>query len=140
MGGIGPGRYAKGDTRYDIKIKYEHDAQGHRIKTQRFNNLGKLVMWVVMKYDPTGNRIEERFYSTDSDQYMKITSTYDAKGNVLESSYDLEDNRFDQKSSYSYDFDAQGNWTRRVRSKWVTKDGKSSFVPTDVSYRKITYF
>jgi hypothetical protein len=48
--------------------------------------------------------------------------------------------RFDSKYSYTYEFDAQGNWIRRVSSKWVTKDGKSLFEPSSVNYRKISYF
>jgi hypothetical protein len=43
--------------------------------------------------------------------------------------------------SYAYDsFDAQGNWVKRTTSEWVTKDGKSSFAPSHVTCRTITYY
>jgi hypothetical protein len=35
---------------------------------------------------------------------------------------------------------SNGNWIKRKRMKWVTKDGKSYFEPYDVIYRSITYF
>lgn len=131
---------ASGDTRYSIKVKYKYDPQGHRIEATRFRNDGTQASRSVMIYDAKGNKIEERSYRANGSQVRKFTYTYDAHGNVAEESYDFEGDQFDFRYSYTYELDAQGNWTKSITSKWVTKEGKSFFEPSLVSYRVITYF
>lgn len=140
FGGVGPGPSAKRDSRYSVKFKYEHDPQGNRIEVLRIRSDGALASRSVRSYDVKGNRIEEGFYRPDGYRYGRLTHNYDAHGNVTESFHDLEGDRFDRKYSYTYEFDAKGNWTRRVTSEWVTKEGKSFFEPYLVAYRKIAYF
>lgn len=46
----------------------------------------------------------------------------------------------ENKYTYTYEFDSQGNWIKRVKSEVVKKDGKMVSVPLSVTYRTVTYY
>ena len=77
----------------------------------------------------------------DSSLNRRLVATVDDKGNKIEETeFQTLDGPVKDKYSYAYEFDAKGNWTKRVTSKWVTKDGKSSFVAEYILYRTLTYY
>ena len=43
-------------------------------------------------------------------------------------------------TKYDYEFDASGNWTRQTEYQQVTKFGKTSFEPTKIIVREISYY
>ena len=93
----------------------------------------------VYKY--SGNQLETLFYSRDGSLNRRLVATVDDKGNKIEETeFQTPDGPVKNKYSYAYEFDAKGNWTKRVVSKWVTKDGKSSFVAEHILYRTLTYY
>jgi hypothetical protein len=78
--------------------------------------------------------------------YRRV-ETLDARGNVVESTAEeVRDDAdggdsYTEKYSYAaYEFDAQGNWVKRLKSEWTTEGGKPRYVPLKVEYRTIVYF
>jgi hypothetical protein len=95
----------------------------------------------VRKFDSKGNRIEWARYTADGTLNYRETIEYNAEGQETEETYYKDDGSIGSKYSYSdYQVDSKGNWTRRVKSKWVTKNGKSYFEPQEVTYRMVTYY
>ena len=41
---------------------------------------------------------------------------------------------------YEYKYDAKGNWIKRTTKEWDTKDGRSFYEPSYVTYRRISYY
>ena len=93
---------------------------------------------VVFSYD--GTQVEEQFYSGEGELYRKQVTTLDEKGNEVEQTVNEPRGNRTTRYAYSYEFDAKGNWMKRTTSKWVTKEGKSFFEPSYVTYRTITYY
>lgn len=48
--------------------------------------------------------------------------------------------RGESKFTYSYEYDAQGNWTKRVQYLMKKSDKSNTAVPMNVTYRTITYY
>ena len=129
----------KSDPRYSIKFAFRYDGQKRLVEKTWFLNNGKISIRYVYKY--SGNQREELVYSADGSLNQRYIVVLDDKGNEIEqTNFDTRDGSIRGKSSYAYEFDAKGNWIKRVTSKLVTKDGKTSFVPQYVNYRTITYY
>lgn len=128
----------KYDPRYSYKFKFKYEG-GRLVEKDWYGSDGKL--WMRYTYNYKGNQKEELVYSADGSLNQKYLYTLDDKGNELEKiSYQVKDDSIRDKYSSSYEFDAKGNWIKKTVSKWVTKDGKSSFEPYYVDYRTITYY
>ncbi len=129
----------KYDPRYSYKLKFKYDGQGRLAEEDWYGNEGKL--WLRYVYSYKGNQKEELVYSADGSLNQKYLYTLDNKGNDAEEIiYETKGNAVKSKYSYSYEFDSQGNWTKRTTSKLVTKDGKSFFEPSYLTYHTITYY
>jgi Txe/YoeB family toxin of Txe-Axe toxin-antitoxin module len=72
---------------------------------------------------------------------QKYVYTLDAKGNEIEMlAYDTETKKLESTETYEYlEFDAKGNWTKRVTS-YGNKKAKFVAKPREVLYRTLTYF
>ena len=139
--GFGPGPKAPPDPRYTLKFMYKYDSKGNRTEELWYGNDTSLRRREVHVYDEKGNRIESASYIPNAKQAsLRIVSVYDDKGNVIEETIYRVNSGVGEKWSYDYEFDLSGNWIKRKRMEWVTKDKKSYFEPYDVSYRSITYF
>jgi antitoxin component YwqK of YwqJK toxin-antitoxin module len=139
--GGGPGPKAPPDPRYTLKFKYKYDNNGNRTEELWYGNDTSLRSRKVYVYDEKGNRIESFSYIPGArNPSLRVVSVYDAKGNVIEETYFRANNPVGEKWSYVYEFDFNGNWIKRKRMQWITKDGQSYFEPHDVGYRSITYF
>jgi len=130
----------KSDPRYSSKLAYKYDDKGRLVETLRYWNDGRLGSRTVVSYKD-GKR-ESLSYGLNGELNSKYVETLDEKGNVVEESYfDTKTDTVRTRYSYAYDsFDAQGNWTKKTTSKWVTKDGQEQFAPAYVTYRTITYY
>jgi hypothetical protein len=129
----------KYDPRYSNKFDFKYDDQKRLIEKTWINNDGKLWLRYVYKY--SGNQREGLVYSANGSLNQRYVSVLDDKGNEIEqTSYEVGGEKVRAKYSYSYEFDAKGNWTKRTTSKWVTKDGRSYYEPQNVYYRTITYY
>jgi hypothetical protein len=129
----------KYDSRYSNKFAFRYDGQKRLVEKTWFLSSGQISIRYVYKY--SGNQREELVYSADGSLNQRYVVVLDDKGNEIEETYfETRDGSVRAKYSYAYEFDAKGNWIKRVTSKSVTKDGKSSFVPESVNYRTITYY
>jgi hypothetical protein len=129
----------KYDPRYSSKFEFKYDDQKRLVEKTYINNAGKVSIRYVYKY--SGRQREEWVYSADGSLNQHYLSVLDEKGNRIEwTVFEVRDGAVKSKHSYVYEFDAKGNWIKRTSSKWVTKDERSYYDPTDVSYRTITYY
>jgi hypothetical protein len=127
------------DTRYTYKYKYKYDDQGRVVEEAMYQSNGDL--WMRTKYKFNGNRREELVYNENGSLSQKYVYTLDDKGNPVEElSYDTDKDAVESKETYQYvEFDAHGNWTKRITSEGE-RENKFSMKPTKVTYRTITYF
>lgn len=145
------------------KDVYAYDAKGNKTEDAFYNGKGSLVLKEVYAYDAKGYVIEKAIYNPDGSLGIKWVSEYDAKGNKTEDSgyradgslsskwvyakgnvikkanYNVDGSLY-SKDIYVYEYDTQGNWTKKTSSKEVTKFGKTSLEPTEVTIRTITYY
>ena len=134
--GSAPKKY---DSRYANKYTFRYDDQKRLIEKSWLLSSGETTTRNVYKY--SGNQRETLRYTRDGSLMQRLVETVDDKGNTIEETeFETLDGPSKDKYSYTYELDAQGNWTKRVESKWVTKDGKSSFVAKYVRYRTLTYY
>ncbi len=92
-------------------------------------------------YDPKGNRVDNTYYLVSGNlKPGKEEYTYDAKGNISETIIRDGKNSIVSKESYTYEYDAVGNWTKMLTSKVVYEAGKLNQKPAEVTYRRISYY
>lgn len=129
----------KSDPRYSNKFTFQYDDKKRLIEKSWFLSNGELSIRYVYKY--SGDRREEFVYSSDGSLNQHYLSIFDRKGNETErTSFETRTGSIRDKHSYTYEFDAKGNWIKRTTSKLVTKDSKSSYAPAYVDHRTITYY
>ena len=127
------------DPRYHYKYRYKYDEKGNLKEKEWWSNSGKLGLRYT--YNIKGNQKETLVYSEDGQLNQKSVSTLDAQGNEIEVAYyEIKTDTVRDRYSYTYEFDAKGNWIKQTTSKWETKDGKSQFVPSSIKYRTIIYY
>ena len=129
----------KPDPRYSSRYRYKYDDKGRQVEEVMYWNDGRLGAHTVINY--RAGQLETLIYHAGGELVSKSVKTLDARGNVVETSYyDLKTDSVESRYSYVYDsFDAKGNWVKKTTSRWVTKEGKSFFEPSYVTYRTITY-
>lgn len=129
----------KYDPRYSYRFKFKYDDGGRLLEKAWYMSSGE--PWLRYVYNYKGNQREELVYSANGSLNQKYLSTLDGRGNEVEEViYETKDDSIRSRYSYSYEFDAKGNWIKRVSSKWGTKDGKEGYQPYSVYYRTITYY
>jgi hypothetical protein len=111
-----------------------------------FNRAGKLaegprqlMEWTT--YDAAGNRTESSYYLVSGSNVTgKEEYEYDDKGNIKAMTLRAADDSIISKEAYQYEFDAVGNWTKMTTSSVVFDEGKLTTHPSEVTYRRITYY
>ncbi|MEW6212889.1 MAG: hypothetical protein AB1631_31485 [Acidobacteriota bacterium] len=119
--------------------RFKYDEEGRRIEEITSKADGAISWRGVYSYDSSGRRTGKDSYIKNQ-LMLKTALSYDEQGNISELTEYKPDGSVTRKESYSYEFDSAGNWIKRVTSVWVTKEGKSSFEPSEVTYRKIAYY
>ena len=130
----------KADSRYEYSFEYKYK-DGKLIERQMLFSNGTKGLRYVSNY--SGNQIEKLVYTEKDELNQKYLYTFDKDGNEVEQvSYGLSNYKFygDRKYRYTYELDGKGNWTKRITSTESTENGVTSFRPSSVSYRTITYF
>ena len=129
----------KADPRFDIKHRVKRDSNGNVIEMLLIDNDGSEGNRIVWKYDEKGNSIERWLYTSDGKLNSRSTSSFNDKG--YEDKAVAEDpNSSKTYISYSYEYDSQGNWIKRVESVLTATNDKQSYVPKYVQYRTIKYY
>ena len=103
---------------------------------------GPRVLLETATYDIKGNKIDNAYFLSAAGGTLtgKEVYKYDDKGNIVEMTVRNDDGSLLSRETYSYEFDAFGNWTKMITSVAVMEGGKLSFEPTEVTYRTISYF
>ena len=103
---------------------------------------GPRVLLETATYDIKGAKIDNAYFLAASGGTLtgKEVYKYDDKGNIVEMTLQGEDGSLLSKETYTYQFDAFGNWTKMITSVAVIEGGKLSFEPTEVTYRTLSYF
>ena len=92
-------------------------------------------------YDQNGDRIDDEYFPLQNSTHAGTEAyKYDDKGNVVEMTVRGADGSIVSQETYSYEFDAVGNWTKIVTSVAVLEGEKLSYEPSEVTYRTITYY
>ncbi|MFL6229046.1 MAG: TonB family protein [Pyrinomonadaceae bacterium] len=92
-------------------------------------------------YDMKGTKIDTAYFlSAGGSLTGKEVYKYDERGNIVEMTLFNADGSVMSKEKYDYDFDAVGNWTKMLTSVAVIENGKTSFEPTEVTLRYISYY
>lgn len=130
----------KSDSRFEYSFEYKYKDGKLTEKQMVFNN-GKKGLRYVSNY--TDNQVEELVYTAEGELNQKYLVTLDKDGNEIEEiNYGLSNYKFygDRKYRYTYEFDEKGNWIKKTTSIETTENGVTSFKPSSVSYRTISYF
>ena len=131
----------KRDLRYEYKYVNKYDEKKRLKESLLCSNDGELIGRDVFNYDD--NKGEKITYNKQNVITYKTNYTLDDKGNLVEGVSTRIRTQGEEKYEirYRYDeFDAHGNWIKRTILKPVTKDEKTTFEPTSIEYRKISYY
>ena len=130
------------------KLVYTYGAGEER--ADRYDAAGELVSWSIKKLDGKGRPVEVALYSQGAeDSPYTTTYEYDARGNVTleETSGQLTlgfivftSPAGPTKTSYEYTYDDTGNWTKRVKSIWVSGGKDPHWQEAEATYRRIGYY
>jgi len=126
-----------------------YDAAGKRISQTPFrvNMAGGFALTQHESlFDPAQkNRQVEEKQAASGKTPEKVNTgswlkTYDGKGNLIERTL-LDASRAPiSKETFTYEYDARGNWIKRVAKKGIQQAAESSPQFTESSYRHIVYF
>ena len=117
---------------------YIYDSQGQMIKKRRYG--GGLDFEQIKTYTPNGQVASEANGSDPkAPLYRRVEYASDDKGNVVER-IEYGNKGLEDRSTYSYEFDAFGNWIKRIASREWDSWAKGPVRQTEASYRLITYY
>ncbi len=88
-------------------------------------------------FDPTVKGDSGNVLNMDNN--TKKFVEYDAKGNVIERGTQDSGKRTAVELSVKYEFDARGNWIKRILLRPTQANGQRELQPSEISYRQIIY-
>ena len=118
--------------------KYQYDAKGN-IREWTFQKGTSSSVWAYrVVYELKGGRRVTHQYNPDGAPVSRDVESFDERGNLVEfTTFTPDPGTVFYKSSYTaYEFDARGNWVKRLAS--VLWRGQPEV--RRVEYRAITYF
>ena len=138
-GGAGPETTdRKMDPRYQLRFEFKYDEKKRLSEKTEFRSNGDHMGRHVYKYE--GNQKEESVYLEDGRLMRRSLYILDDKGNTIEST-DLDvDGKVLAKISFTYEYDANGNWTKRTSSRKEGNEALRRLDPGSVQIRTITYY
>jgi hypothetical protein len=104
------------DNKGQERTEYRFDKANHRLETIKSAADGKGRSHCVETMDEHGQTVAEECENNEPKAIATRT-----------------------KATYSYEFDAQGNWIKRYGSAWQGNKEKMTFIGKDVVYRTISY-
>jgi hypothetical protein len=142
--GIGPGRSLgsdrKMDPRYSRWVEFKYDEKKRLIERTDFLSNDDIMERHVYKYD--ANQKEEFVYSPNDSLPQRYLYILDDKGNEIELTSFAADGSVNSKTTYTYEFDSNGNWTRQTVSRNVMSESLRKLpIPLPSAHlRTITYY
>ena len=122
----------KSDGTMSSKTTWGYDAKGNNTDW-KLETPGYATSTKKNVYDDKGNKIDEITYNGRGEIKFHVTKSYDAKGNVLEERTYKEANSFLHNSTWKYEYDKMGNWTKRTQTSGEGED-------FNIEERTITYY
>ncbi len=102
---------------------------------------GQRAVLETATYDLKGAKIDNAYFLAGGGSLTgREEYTYDKRGNIVEMTLRNSDGSILSKETYTYEFDALGNWTKMTTSVGIVEGGRLTFEPTEVTYRSIAYF
>ena len=126
------------DPRYDHRFEFKYDEKKRLSEKTNFFSNGDILERYVYKYE--GNQKEELVYSENGSLVRRHLYILDDKGNTIERTDFDADGSVRSKSSYTYEYDSNGNWTKQTMSWNVVSDRIRRLNPSNVRLRTITYY
>lgn len=101
----------------------------------------KLMNKSVARRDRSGKLLEQLYYNAKGALEVAVKYRYNKQGNLIEVQTVGHAAGWESKrETYDLGFDAKGNITKRLTSKWVTGTGKEVCEFKEVQYYNINYF
>lgn len=116
-----------------------YDNKGRLVETISHKPDGSVLSKYVYSYDGRGNNTEISYYSGKGELFNKDILKHDEKDNLIEHTTYFKDGSPMYKFTYS-NFDAHGNWLKRIHWDWETDGDKGAWEPFGVTYRTLTYY
>jgi hypothetical protein len=126
-----------GDPRYQWRFEFKYDEKKRLTEKTDFLSNGDLSQRYVYKYE--GNQKEQSVYLEDGSLSFRSLSVFDNQGNVIEETDFTRDGAVTAKKSYTYEFDPNGNWTKRTIS-WKVVSERLRRMQPNVLLRTIAYY
>lgn len=120
---------SKGEPEYLEKFTY--DKSGNLLSRSAYEKGGAVTTEDVYEYDAKNNRTAWSVYQ-NKNLIMKTKYRYNDKGELTDLISSDNNNKIFDNSSYTYEYDKNGNWTKKT----TTKGGK----PVYTEEREITYY
>jgi len=140
--GRGPGgalmSERKMDPRYQHRFEYKYDENKRLTEKTEFRSNGDFMWRHVYKYN--GNQKEEFVYLENGTLSRRELSILDDKGNEIETTDFDSDGKVTAKISYTYEYDANGNWTKRTSTRKGGNETLMRLDPGNIQIRTITYY
>ena len=120
------------------KQVFKLNRSGERSEVDEYDKAGTLLTKILYKYDDKG-RVKEVVEESDSVSY-RCEFKYNDSGLPSEKICKYPDFRGRDKTQYSYEVDAGGNWIKRTaRTASIAPNG-SVYESTRISYREFQYY
>jgi hypothetical protein len=134
--------YSSGGT-HTKGLRLLHDDRGNLLSEEHYSldARGGENVWrkVTYKYDRRGFRTEVNYHKADEGpDGARVVYEYDERGNVASLTKYLADGSFAVSEHREYEYDAGGNWVKRVI--WRRYSAGGPLVPQRVERRRLTYY
>ncbi len=124
----------------EIKREDYYDEAGNVVGYSYFNlNSNNEFVKQSYKYDASGNKDERGTGISDAKKNKVEKFAYDNMGNIIEKAEYINDIKA-REFKYSYEFDLEGNWTKRtIQSKDIAA-GQTNFRQSSITTRDFSYY
>lgn len=118
---------------------FKYDVSGRWIEIDDYDAASNPDSKTVYKYDEKGS-VKERSQRYRNSGESTCVFKYNAEGLVAEEICERPAPRPTDKTTYTYEVDARGNWVRRVASTSTSIGGKKVNQSGRIAYREIEYY
>jgi hypothetical protein len=140
------------DTAGRLGQETHRNAEGtvRNLQTYSYDSKGRRTEWIIYRpdgvpeqrtnssFDDKGREIGLTVYRSDGSIALSETRRYDDQGNLRER-LRQRDAVLVSRETFSYEFDARGNWIKRQIARETLRDGMSQ-KEIEVNYRTLTYY
>ena len=95
---------------------------------------------ITYTYDRKGQTVSQAIFNGDNSLRTKTQYLYDSIGRVVKEILYTAKDRITQVYRYSYEIDAQANWTVQTKSQRNSRRRNRNYVKVETVYRSIEYY